>query len=81
MADSERTDSVVKLAVGLVGDLADTFPDGQIKQLLLAEWLMSELRARGRYSTDVKRTLRWAREASRVYPFLLRSALTGFVDG
>ncbi|EPS97330.1 hypothetical protein FOMPIDRAFT_1025098 [Fomitopsis schrenkii] len=62
LADSERTDSVVKLSLGLIGDLADTFPDGQIKQLLLAEWIMGELRAKGRYSTEIKKTLRWARE-------------------
>lgn len=73
LADSERTDSVVKLSVGLIGDLADTFPDGQIKQLLLAEWIMNELRARGRYTQDIKRTLRWAREASRFDTCLLSS--------
>lgn len=73
LADSERTDSVVKLSLGLIGDLADTFPDGQIKQLLLAEWIMGELRAKGRYSTEIKKTLRWAREVRRSDLGLLNS--------
>lgn len=55
----------MKLSLGLIGDLADTFPDGQIKQVLLAEWIMGELRSKGRYSAEIKRTLRWAREVSR----------------
>ncbi|PCH43053.1 ARM repeat-containing protein [Wolfiporia cocos MD-104 SS10] len=62
LADSERTDSTVRLAIGLVGDLADCFPDGQIKQLLLSEWVMSELRTKGRMPPETKKTLRWARE-------------------
>ena len=62
LIDSERTESTVKLAIGLVGDLADTFPRGEIKQMLLAEWVATELRTRGRYSPELKRTIRWARE-------------------
>ncbi|GJE92935.1 ARM repeat-containing protein [Phanerochaete sordida] len=62
LADSERTESIVKLAIGLVGDLADTFPNGEIKQYLLVEWLAAELRPRGRVSLDTKKTIRWARE-------------------
>ncbi|KAH9922336.1 ARM repeat-containing protein [Epithele typhae] len=62
LADSERSESTIKTAVGLVGDLADAFPVGQLKQLLLAEWLASELRMKGRMSPETKRTLKWARE-------------------
>ncbi|KAH9834388.1 ARM repeat-containing protein [Rhodofomes roseus] len=62
LADSERTDTAAKLCFGLIGDLADTFPDGQVKQLLLSDWLMNELRQKNRYPQDVKKTLRWARE-------------------
>ena len=62
LADTERTEGVIKVAVGLVGDLADSFPNGQIKQLLLADWLASELRMKGRMEPETKRTLRWARE-------------------
>ncbi|KZT05199.1 ARM repeat-containing protein [Laetiporus sulphureus 93-53] len=62
LADSERTDAVLKLGLGLIGDLADAFPDGRLKQVLLADWIMSELRSRGRMPPDTKKTLRWARE-------------------
>lgn len=62
LADSERSETNVKLAIGLIGDLADTFPNGEIKQYLLAEWIASELRARGRFAPDTKKTIRWARE-------------------
>ncbi|KAI0744690.1 ARM repeat-containing protein [Earliella scabrosa] len=62
LVDSEKTESTVKLAVGLVGDLADAFPNGQIKQLLLADWIANELRMKGRLAPETKRTLKWARE-------------------
>ncbi|KAH9893956.1 ARM repeat-containing protein [Cubamyces lactineus] len=62
LADSERTESTIKLAVGLVGDLADAFPNGQIKQFLLAEWIANELRMKSRVSPETKKTVRWARE-------------------
>ncbi|EMD35060.1 hypothetical protein CERSUDRAFT_116561 [Gelatoporia subvermispora B] len=62
LADSERTESASKTCIGLIGDLADSFPDGQIKQYLLAEWVASELRSKSRMSPETKRTLRWARE-------------------
>jgi importin subunit beta-1 len=62
LADEERTDAVVKTSFGLVGDLADAFPNGQIKQLLLAEWLVNELRSKSRMPPETKKTMRWARE-------------------
>ena len=62
LGDSEKTESTVKLAIGLVGDLADTFPNGQIKQFLLHDWLANELRTKSRLAPETKKTLRWARE-------------------
>ncbi|KAE9403750.1 ARM repeat-containing protein [Gymnopus androsaceus JB14] len=62
LADEERTESVVKLCYGLIGDLADSFPGGQLKQLFLQPWVVSELKARHRMTPDVKKTMRWARE-------------------
>jgi len=62
LADDERTEAVVKLAYGLLGDLADCFPNGEIKQLLLSEWIASELRTKLRMPSETKKTLRWARE-------------------
>ncbi|KAG7087450.1 hypothetical protein E1B28_013416 [Marasmius oreades] len=62
LADEERSDSLAKLCYGLLGDLADTYPDGRIKQLLLQNWVASELKSRVRMSADAKKTMRWARE-------------------
>ena len=73
LGDSERTESTIKLAVGLVGDLADTFPNGQIKQFLLADWLANELRMKGRMAPETKKTLRWAREVRQYLLYILFS--------
>ena len=73
LGDSERTESTIKLAVGLVGDLADTFPNGQIKQFLLADWLANELRMKGRMAPETKKTLRWAREVRQYLVYILLS--------
>ncbi|KAI5118628.1 hypothetical protein M0805_006995 [Coniferiporia weirii] len=62
LADEERPESVVRLSMGLVGDLADSFPNGQIKQYLLVEWLAQALRQKTRLSAETKKTVRWARE-------------------
>ncbi|KAF5352963.1 hypothetical protein D9758_007879 [Tetrapyrgos nigripes] len=62
LVDDERTDSLMKLCYGLLGDLADALKDGQIKQLLLQPWVATELKARQRMSPDTKKTMRWARE-------------------
>ena len=62
LSDEDRSESVVKLSYGLIGDLADAFPNGQIKQLLLSEWLAQTLRQKARLSSETRKTLRWARE-------------------
>jgi importin subunit beta-1 len=62
LSDDERTDTLVKLAFGLIGDLADSFPNGQLKQLLLQEWIASELRNKRGLSAEAKKTMRWAKE-------------------
>jgi importin subunit beta-1 len=64
--DEDRADAVVRSAFGLIGDLADAFPGGQLKPLLLAEWIGTELRSKTRMSAETKKTMRWAREVSRL---------------
>ncbi|KAK7039221.1 karyopherin Kap95 [Paramarasmius palmivorus] len=66
LTDEERSDSLVKLCYGLLGDLADAFPGGQLKQILLQGWIASELKSRARMSADAKKTMRWAREMVKV---------------
>lgn len=62
LADEERSDAVVKLSFGLIGDLADCFPNGQIKEQLLEEWIAHEFRSKRGMQPETKKTLRWARE-------------------
>lgn len=62
LADEERSDSLVRLAYGLIGDLAECFSNGQLKQLFLSNWIASELRSRNRMPDETKKTMRWARE-------------------
>lgn len=62
LADDERSDALMRLSYGLIGDLADSFPAGQLKQLLLHNWVASELRSRHRMPDETKKTMRWARE-------------------
>lgn len=64
LADDERSDTLMRLSYGLIGDLADSFPAGQLKQLLLHNWIASELRSRHRMPDETKKTMRWAREVS-----------------
>jgi hypothetical protein len=62
LSDDERTDAEVKLSYGLLGDLADCFPNGELKQILLQEWIAYELRSKARLPGETKKTMRWARE-------------------
>lgn len=62
LGDDDRSETTVKLCFGLLGDLADAFPDGRLKQLLLAEWIASDLRNKRGMTAETKKTMRWARE-------------------
>lgn len=62
--DEEKTDTAMKLGFGLIGDLADTFQSGQIKEHLLADWIAISFKNKSRLSLETKKTMRWAREVS-----------------
>lgn len=62
LSEEERSEASIKLSFGVIGDLADSFPNGQIKNFLLAGWIASEFRNRSRMPAEAKKTLRWARE-------------------
>ncbi|KAJ2914887.1 hypothetical protein MD484_g5519, partial [Candolleomyces efflorescens] len=66
LSEEERLDSLLRLSYGLLGDLADCYPGGQIKQYLLQQWVVSELRTKQRMVPETKKTLRWAREMVRI---------------
>jgi importin subunit beta-1 len=59
------TDSVSRSAVGLVGDLAQMFPDGRIKEAYAQSWvteLIKRTRTNPEFSQNTQDTARWARE-------------------
>lgn len=73
LADEERQDTTVKQALGLLGDLADSFPHGELKSQLLQEWIASEVRNKRGLSSETKRTMKWAKEVwLELFCFLLR---------
>ena len=64
LADDERSDTLTRTAYGLIGDLAECFSGGQLKQLFLSQWVANELRSRARMPEETRKTMRWAREVS-----------------
>ena len=62
LADDNSGEPLDKLAFGVIGDLADAFPNGEIKPLLLEEWIASSLVSRKGYDKETKTTIKWARE-------------------
>ncbi|RKP07815.1 armadillo-type protein [Thamnocephalis sphaerospora] len=64
-ADPERTSSVVSNMVGLLGDLAEAFPNGQLKDVFCAPWVqqcLREGRTNRHASKSARDVARWARE-------------------
>ena len=54
--------------IGLVGDLAETFPPGQMKHLFSAPWiesLLKEIKIDRSVSVGTKEVGKWAREMVR----------------
>lgn len=62
LADDNNGEPLDKLAFGVVGDLADAFPNGELKPVLLAEWIGTSLVSRKGYDKETKTTVKWARE-------------------
>ncbi|OBZ82225.1 Importin subunit beta-1 [Choanephora cucurbitarum] len=62
--DANKTDSLTRSIIGLLGDLAETF-NVQIKPLLQQDWistLLREARTSRHYGQSTKETSRWAKE-------------------
>jgi len=82
LADDNSGEPLDKLAFGVIGDLADAFPSGELKPLLLADWIGTSLVSRKGYDKETKTTIKWAREVRRLFtlpsygPFAFCSLLT-----
>lgn len=64
LVDPDRTEAIVRSAVGLIGDLASEFQKGEIKQELQQEWVSESIKsARTRSgNAETKQVAKWARE-------------------
>jgi hypothetical protein len=63
--DQDRTEVIMKNAIGVLGDLAEAFPNGELKQPLSADWVQDGLKAarsRGATASELRRIARWAKE-------------------
>ncbi|KAF2756966.1 ARM repeat-containing protein [Pseudovirgaria hyperparasitica] len=63
--DPSRAEPLMRSAMGVIGDLADAFPNGEINEVFRQEFLTEmarETRANHSFSPRTKDTARWARE-------------------
>lgn len=64
-ADPNKTEGLMRAAMGVLGDLAEAFPNGDIAQYFRADWITTmirEVRSSRDYSIRTIETARWARE-------------------
>ncbi|KAM0786088.1 hypothetical protein ACM66B_006899 [Microbotryomycetes sp. NB124-2] len=67
LTDQDRTEAILKSTLGLIGDLAEAFPNGQLKEPLSQAWVGDVLKA-GRTkmgSSETKKIAKWAKEMVR----------------
>ncbi|KAI9732832.1 MAG: karyopherin beta [Cirrosporium novae-zelandiae] len=64
--DPARSEALMRSAMGVIGDLADAFPNGELVHYYRNEWLVKmikETRSNRDYGSRTTDTARWAREA------------------
>ncbi|KAJ1834510.1 karyopherin Kap95 [Coemansia sp. RSA 2711] len=62
--DQTRSEDVTKAMIGLLGDLADAFPNGDVREYLRAEWIQALIREgrSGARGSSIRTLSRWARD-------------------
>ncbi|MBW0462236.1 hypothetical protein O181_001951 [Austropuccinia psidii MF-1] len=67
VTDQDKTEDLLKGALGVIGDLAEIFPNGQIKTVLDQPWVTDALKAgRNRVEgPETKKLAKWAKEMVR----------------
>ncbi|PBP16901.1 importin beta-1 subunit [Diplocarpon rosae] len=63
--DQNRSDALMRSSMGVIGDLADSFPNGEFAAFYRAEWLtqmIKETRQNRDFQPRTTDTARWARE-------------------
>ncbi|KAJ2873682.1 karyopherin Kap95 [Coemansia aciculifera] len=63
-SDHTKSDEVTKTMIGLLGDLADAFPNGEIRDYLRADWIQELIKygRTGPRGSSIREHTRWARE-------------------
>lgn len=64
--DEDRSEAVMRGGLGLIGDLCETFPRGEIREFLLREWITTALKSgRGKgMSAETRKTAKWTKDVS-----------------
>jgi len=63
--DPNRTEALLRSSMGVLGDISEAFPNGEVSQYFRGDWLTSmarETRANKEFSQRTQDTARWARE-------------------
>lgn len=63
--DTNRTESLLRSSCGVIGDIADAFPNGEIREYFREDFLTlmaRETRANQDFQQRTRDTARWARE-------------------
>ncbi|KAJ2742230.1 karyopherin Kap95 [Coemansia sp. BCRC 34301] len=62
--DLSRSEDVTKNMIGLLGDLADAFPNGEIREYLRVDWIQALIKQgrTGPRGSSIREHTRWARE-------------------
>lgn len=67
LTDQDRTEYILRSSIGLIGDLAETFPAGQLKEALNSSWI-SDILKQGRTKQsgglETRKVAKWAKEVS-----------------
>ena len=69
--DMNRSEALMRAAMGVVGDLADAFPNGELVDAFRQEWLtamIKEVRSSRDFAPRTVDTARWAREQVKRQP-------------
>lgn len=63
--DQNKSDSLMRSSMGVIGDLAEAFPNGEFSTMYRADWLsamIKDTRQNREFQTRTIETARWARE-------------------
>jgi importin subunit beta-1 len=63
--DPNRSEALLRTSMGVIGDLSETFPNGEYAASFSQQWVTNmarEVRANKEYSQRTQDTARWARE-------------------